>query len=63
MSELDDPVVQVIPWVLEGCAPISVEISRSGRIFVNGERVETIEETRVFFRARKTQNKPENLGC
>ena len=62
MSDPDDPVVQVIPWVLEGCTPISVEITRSGRLYVNGEPVEPIEETRVFFRARKTEIQPKNTG-
>jgi hypothetical protein len=62
MSELDDPVVKVIPWVLEGCTPISVEIARSGRLFVNGEPVEPFEEIRVFFRARKTEIHLENTG-
>jgi hypothetical protein len=58
MSEQDDPVVRVIPWVLEGCTPISVEITQSGRLFVNGEPVEPIEQTRLFFRARKPDPGP-----
>lgn len=63
MSEAgNDPVVQEIPWVLEGCTPISVEITRSGRLFVNGEPVEPIEETRLFFRARKSEIEPEISG-
>ena len=62
MSEQDDPVVRVIPWVLAGCTPISVEITQSGRLFVNGEPVEPIDETRLFFRARKSEIEPENSG-
>jgi hypothetical protein len=60
MSNQNDPVVRVIPWVLEGCTPISVEITQSGRLFVNGEPVEPIQETRLFFRGRKTEVQAES---
>jgi hypothetical protein len=58
----EDPVVYVIPWVIQGCGEISVEITQSGRLFVNGEPVEPIEETRLFFRAQRSEIEQENSG-